>query len=436
MDWIADMEAPNSRRRAGGRRGKILCPQCKSEIRLQRPRSVVVDSVRVLERMTSLFLLPGVGLAVGSAAYSTLASIGRLQIYQIFGTQDALQILAPLYQVPDVRDSSLGLRVLHGLRQHWRLHLGLPMIPTVLILSRTKLLDSFLPFLPLIFFVGSGQPQEEILQVSWPPSAAFTVAAMPYIRSIYNAYYERVWLPKEQRWLKEIQPRAGTSDTEGDDLDVVDAGEHDHAHDHDHAEDGDIIENAIEVDVDFDIFAEWNNGDAADNQVAAEDPPMPIAQGPAHPLEAAPLENEEPPPLIDADDAAPAPDVPAGPRHGQRQPVHAPRRIRREHHIVSTTSLADAILGALIFPSIAAAVGEALKYALPQAWVNSPRVGKPTGFLQARWGRSILGGCLFVGVKDAVMLYVRWRMAQNHRMRRVLDYNRAKDKTRKRTERT
>lgn len=432
------MEAPSSRRRAGGRRGKILCPQCKSEIRLQRPRSLVVDSVRVLERMTSLFLLPGVGLAVGSAAYSTLASIGRLQIYQIFGTQDALQILAPLYQVPDVRDNSLGLRVLHGLRQHWRLHLGLPMIPTVLILSRYKILDSFLPFLPLIFFVGSGQPHEEILQVSWPPSAAFTVAAIPYIRSIYNAYYERVWLPREQKWLKEIQPRANTNDTEGDE-DIVDGDEHDHIHDH--AEDGDIIENAIEVDVDFDIFAEWNNGGAADNQLAAENPPVPIARGPANPFE-----DDEPPPLIEADaplivddDVAPAPNVPVGPRHEQRQQqpaAPAPRRIRREHHIVSTTSLADAILGALIFPSIAAAVGEALKYALPHAWVTAPRVGKPTGFLQARWGRSILGGCLFVGVKDAVMLYVRWRMAQNHRMRRVLDYNRAKDRARQRSERT
>lgn len=29
---------------------------------------------------------------------------------------------------------------------------------------------------------------------------------------------------------------------------------------------------------------------------------------------------------------------------------------------------------------------------------------------------------MFVVLKDAVMLYVRWRMARDHRMRRVLDY--------------
>ena len=35
----------------------------------------------------------------------------------------------------------------------------------------------------------------------------------------------------------------------------------------------------------------------------------------------------------------------------------------------------------------------------------------------------MVGGCLFVGIKDAVMLYVRWKMAQNHRRRRVLDHD-------------
>jgi hypothetical protein len=60
LDWIADMEAPSSRRRAGGRNGKIQCPQCKAEIKLERPRSIVISLVRVAERVTGLLLLPGV----------------------------------------------------------------------------------------------------------------------------------------------------------------------------------------------------------------------------------------------------------------------------------------------------------------------------------------------------------------------------------------
>ena len=42
--------------------------------------------------------------------------------------------------------------------------------------------------------------------------------------------------------------------------------------------------------------------------------------------------------------------------------------------------------------------------------------------LQEKWGRSLVGGCLFVVLKDAVMLYARWRMVEMHRKRRVVDY--------------
>ncbi|KAF2244427.1 hypothetical protein BU26DRAFT_399443, partial [Trematosphaeria pertusa] len=422
LDWIADMEAPSSRRRVGGKSGKILCPQCKSEIRLERPRSLVVDTVRMMERLTGMMLLPGFIFVTATAAYTTLTLAGTHTVYEIFGTEDALQILGPLYQPPNPRDTSVAIRLYNHLRNHWRLDVGLPLIPTVLVASRTSLADSFLPFLPLIFFVSGGTPQDEMLQFSWPPSAAFTVATLPYVRGIYNAYYERVWLPREQRWLKEIQPRSGADDN----ADAQDA----------HAQADNILDaladededdnDVVEIEVDFDIFADWNNGGAADNNDAAENPPVPIARGPAPPLDAPPMDDEAPP-LIDMNDenqeAAPAPNVPQQPAHPRRQ------RIRRERNIgFSTTGLADTILGALIFPSIAAAVGEALKHALPKSWVTPPASGKPTGFLQAKWGRSIVGGCLFVGMKDAVLLYVRWKMAQNHRMRRVLDYDRSKDK--------
>ncbi|KAH7077459.1 hypothetical protein BKA63DRAFT_508342 [Paraphoma chrysanthemicola] len=428
LDWIADMEAPNSRRRAGTRAGKVQCPQCKSEIRIERPRSYIVDAVRVGERLAGTLLLPGFALVTGTALYSTLTLAGTHTIYQIFGTQDALQILAPLYRTPDMRIASPVLRLFVHLQKHWRLDLGLPLIPTVLVASRTTFADSFLPFLPLIFFVSSGQPGDEMLQLQWPPSAAFSFAALPYLRGFYNAFYERVCFPREQRWLKEIQPRAGTDDA----ADAPGQVDHDHDHVHDH----DVVDD-IEIEVDFDIFADWNNGGAADNNDAQENPPVPIARGPARPLDAPP-EDDDMPALIEVEvqDAAPAPNVPAQPAPPRRQ------RVRRERNIAfSTTSLADTILGALIFPSIAAAMGELLRHTLPGSWVTPPSGtpatswlggwistggrmgtrGRPTGFLQTRWGRSLVGGCLFVGLKDAVLMYVRWKMAQNHRRRRILD---------------
>lgn len=429
------MEAPSNRRRAGTRANKILCPQCKSQIIVQRPRSYVVDAVRSIERFTGSLLLPGFALLTGTALYSTLTLSGTHTIYQIFGTEDALQILGPLYETPNPRIGSVGVRTLQHLQQHWRLDLGLPLIPAVLVASRTSFADSFLPFLPLIFFVSSGQPGDEMLQLQWPPSAAFSFAALPYIRGFYNAYYDRVWLPRERKWLKEIQPRTGDDAAENPE-------QMEEAHVHDHGNE-DIDD--VEVEFDLDIFAAWNGGNEAENNGAPENPPVPIARGPGRPIDAPPLDDDAVPQLIEVEvindvqnqDAAPAPNVPA-------QPAAPRQRVRRERNMTfSTTSLADTILGALIFPSIAAAMGELLKHSLPTSWVTPPAgssattwlggwinsggrmgsVGKPTGFLQTRWGRSIVGGCLFVGLKDAMLLYVRWKMAQNHRRRKIVDHD-------------
>lgn len=445
LDWIADIEKPTAGRRAGRKTGKILCPQCKSEIRVARPRSVIVDSVRVVEKLAGTLLLPGVAFVTGTALYSTLSLAGTSTIYAIFGTQDATQILRPLYQAPDPSmPSSLAIRLVEHLRHHWRLDVGLPLIPAVLVASRTTLADSFLPFLPLIFFVSSGQPGDEMLQLQWPPSAAFSFAALPYLRGFYNAYYDRVWAPREKQWLKEIQPRAGTEDAEEEgglqfQLGEVHDHDHDHDHDHHHHDHDHDVEEVVELELDLDILGEWNNGGAADDHDHDHDIIEPAQ--PAHPLNAPPLDNDDQAPQVAEGEAAPAPNVPAQPRQ-QRGGV------RRERGIAfSTTSLVDTILGALIFPSIAATMGELLRISLPTTWVTPPKgaittswlggwlgagalqggKGRPTGFLQTRWGRSLVGGCMFVGIKDAVMLYVRWKMAQNHRRRKVLDHDKKKD---------
>jgi hypothetical protein len=423
LDWIADLEAPNSRRRAGGQSGKILCPQCKSEIKLERPQSVIVNAVRRIERLTGSMLLPGFLFVAATGTVATLTIAGQTAVFQIFGPLDATRILRP--RMPDLRGASFSEMMIEYMRMNWRINIGVPLIPAVLVASRTTFADSILPFLPLIFFVSSGRPQDDLLQFSWPPSAAFTIATLPYVRGIYNAYYERVWMPKEQRWLKEVQPRAGTEEGGIAEIRIEDEHIQDILIEEDDAEEEGDIE-AVDVEVDFDIFADlgdWNNGGAADNDLA-ENPPA------ANPLNAPPQDDEGDggPPLADLpqpQEPAPVPNIPAQPAAPRRQ------RVRRERNIAfSTTTIADTILGALVFPSIAAFAGEVLKNVLPKAWVTLPYVSsKPKGFLQTQWGRSILGGCLFVGMKDAVMLYVRWKMARNHRLRTVLDYDGPKTRT-------
>jgi hypothetical protein len=84
-------------------------------------------------------------------------------------------------------------------------------------------------------------------------------------------------------------------------------------------------------------------------------------------------------------------------------------------------------MGALFFPTVASYSGEILKHALPSHFSNS-RVGLRStnwgaGLLRVKWGRTIIGGCLFVLLKDAVTLYVKWKRARDFGKKKILDYS-------------
>ena len=103
---------------------------------------------------------------------------------------------------------------------------------------------------------------------------------------------------------------------------------------------------------------------------------------------------------------------------------------RRQGDIINETSnIADVVLGALVFPAISASMGGLLKYVLPKSWTTTPyslfERGRP-GLLQTRWGRSVVGGCAFVLLKDVLLLYCRWKLSQTHRKRRVMNYDKSK----------
>lgn len=97
--------------------------------------------------------------------------------------------------------------------------------------------------------------------------------------------------------------------------------------------------------------------------------------------------------------------------------------------------VASTVMGALFFPAISSLMGDLLKHTLPKTWVTKPflldiiaspmkkRVLPATGLLQEKWGRSLVGGCLFVVLKDALILYVKWKRARDQGKRRVLDYH-------------
>ncbi len=285
----------------------------------------------------------------------------------------------------------------------WRLKLGLPLIPVVLVASRTTLADSVLPILPLLFFATQNGRRARFNVGHWPPSAAMSLAVLPYLRGAYNEIYERVLAERERRWTKEVQPRGGEA---GEDPGAAAGAQDDGFQAEEDMGDDNVV---MGINLEVQVIEDEEEGNA-------EQEPQP--EQPA--LEQAPRAEGQEPAQANPEAAA--------------QPAPAPRQ---NNLIISTANIADTVLGALIFPTISAAMGELLRVALPNSWTSPITTtkglfGRKTitwnskGILQERWGRSIVGGCLFVVLKDAVVLYCKWKQAQNHRKRRVVDYDRKK----------
>ncbi|CAJ2512755.1 Uu.00g008740.m01.CDS01 [Anthostomella pinea] len=77
------------------------------------------------------------------------------------------------------------------------------------------------------------------------------------------------------------------------------------------------------------------------------------------------------------------------------------------------------IAGALLWPGVSYGMGELMRTLLPARLITKPAHGQTTGLLQERWGRSLVGGCLFVVLKDAFFLWVKYRKDMNRPHRKI-----------------
>lgn len=319
---------------------------------------------------------------------------GFSTIYLLFGPEDAERLL--------------GIDNAVGINSKWAL--GLPFIPLALIAARTRYADNLLPILPIFYFASTGPQRDGPL---WPPSASMTVAILPYIRAAYNEFYDRVCAPKEKAWIKQIQPRAG------------DHGGDEEQGQHQEQENG--FEDGMDIGLDLQVEIVEEEEEHEDGQPAGNAPEE--EQGQA---------NQGQDRVQDQNQNQ---NHPAGGNQGgpQNRHQHVHQHQHQDQHqnqngvqglVLNFFSVPQTIMGALVFPSISAAMGALLQVALPRSWTTPP--GRwdryPAGFLQSRFGRSIVGGCLFVVLKDTLMLYSRYRLAQDHKRRRVVDYDAKKGK--------
>ena len=354
------------------------CPQCKTPIRILRPRSFIPDLVRRVQRIQARLTLPFTAVALlGGITYGCYMH-GLHTIYVIFGTKDA--------------DRLLGVGRPAGLYNN--LEFLLPFIPVTLLASRTHYADSFLPAIPILYFTVNQPARNARL---WPPSATMTLIALPYMRAAYNEMMKYLFAEKEKAWIKELQPRSGEGGgQEGQQM----QGE----------PDGDDDGLNIELGIQLEVIEE-------DEALPEEVPP------PDQPEEAPPLDQPAAAPAVDqAGDQNNAQQPAAPPANPPPQPVNAANAANAIPIIVNV--VLEKAIGALLFPTIASSVGMALELVLPFRWTVPPGrwSNYPAGFLQSRFGRSVAGGCLFVVLKDSLLLYSKYKMAQVHKQRRIMDY--------------
>ncbi|KAM5449183.1 hypothetical protein MaudCBS49596_005008 [Microsporum audouinii] len=310
-------------------------------------------------------------------------AIGRLVLpgiaFTLVGTIWAGCCAHGVYSMHLVFGRETALRLLEGASHgplNPRINLGLPLIPISLIFSRTRYADSLLPVIPVLFFAAHHPYQQEMDLQIWPPSAPMTFAALPYVKSFYNILYKRFFGKLERQWISTVRTRLNADDGH--------QGGQGHGQDaHNDQADGEIV---MEIELQMGLNG---NGRAA------------------------------------------VPDTEEGEHRNGEQPANQVMARRQADVLRETTNLADVILGALIFPAISAGMGGLLKLTLPKAWTNPPPLFERSRpwLLQTRWGRSVIGGCVFVLLKDALSLYCRYKRARLHSQRVILNYDKKTKQT-------
>ncbi|KXN65070.1 hypothetical protein CONCODRAFT_13473 [Conidiobolus coronatus NRRL 28638] len=165
-------------------------PSMQFNYQFSEPNSLIVDLFSKVDN----FLLSAVpyfsifGLTCSILITST--TYGAYAVLTICGVEQGEQILGS----PDPWG--------------WRVWIGLPLIPFILISSRTTYLDHLMPLLPALFI------KNDQLEFSFPPSPALTVSLLPWIRLVYNFGYSHFFGNLERDWRENFRPRGGNSSAE------------------------------------------------------------------------------------------------------------------------------------------------------------------------------------------------------------------------------
>ncbi|KAG0090833.1 hypothetical protein BGZ92_002105 [Podila epicladia] len=180
LDWI-------DKNRQQFARKQVRCSVCNTVYRLAEPSSLLLNIYSSFDSLVHAGIPYLTFLGLTCSVLITSTTYGAYAVLTVCGTEEGERLLGS--------PNPWG----------WRVWTGLPLIPVILIFSRTKLIDSFMPLIPLLI-VGNDQ-----LQVTFPPSPALTLSVMPWVRMAYNSLWSEMVGRLETQWRNQQIAAAGVA---------------------------------------------------------------------------------------------------------------------------------------------------------------------------------------------------------------------------------
>jgi hypothetical protein len=171
----------------------MTCPQCKEPYRLQQKVSTLYKIASYYNKRIDTIVPFVAGFGALSGAYVALTVHGWYSLCTFCGEDLALR----LFSNENWSRPSYVVRMLFGLQ----------FIPIWLLASRTRYLDSVLPFIPLAFIEQDNvalypHPRVSLFPLpryeTLPP--ALTMCLLPWLRIMYNKLWDRIVVPWEKKW--------------------------------------------------------------------------------------------------------------------------------------------------------------------------------------------------------------------------------------------
>ncbi|KAL6880868.1 hypothetical protein J3F83DRAFT_720138 [Trichoderma novae-zelandiae] len=425
LSWVTDCERSNK---------PLKCPVCKSAIEMDGPWDPVAslhDAIqRRFTRASPFILLTGVSVGV----QFSLQMYGAMALWTFAGKEALLRF-------------ALGPDMVIDGRSPGALRFAKERIVNALILMNvapTLLVSQLLPGLTNRYFMQSASiygiysmiRNDNFLE--WPPSPRMAMVTLPIIRKMYFSFWRDFVMPYEVKLNRQISGLPP--------LDPQQEAEDAHRQDLERNGEGGFIgllQNILDVlDPDEEDAAAGANNGGREARVGAQHEIRLEQREEGDEIRVELLIEEV---VEDGDEVQMAvPDEDEFDRqrwdemangHAQENPREAPQAppARRMGLGGLLSSVSNSIVGALLLPGISFAMGEALRLMLPRSWTAAPprnywlfgpsSSGRP-GLLQQQWGRSLVGGCLYVVLNDAIRVYSKSRKVAAMQNRRVKNVDR------------